>query len=217
MLAYSPPSQTGASTSLEHFSIFRFSSFLSDSLSTLALSQPLPSSPPWWYAIVTILLVVYSLGRSTYWMVKHRVRDTNWSFRWLWRLSSVSITEDWALFVRRTFIFPLNAYNFKAQRCSWWPLTVRQIGRIFAQKCFWDEKLKRSLCMRVPIMMRVVGRKTVGSLQKECQQNGDLGKNNSKKLGKPPGRANNIIKGLKWRLLNKVLPTSDRLSRQLKG
>ena len=27
-------------------------------------------------------------------------------------------------------------------------------------------------------------------------------------------RANNIIKGFKWRLLNKVLPTSDRLSRQ---
>ena len=38
-------------------------------------------------------------------VVKHRVRDTNWSFRWLWRLSSVSITEDCALFVRRTFIF----------------------------------------------------------------------------------------------------------------
>ena len=39
--------------------------------------------------------------------VKHRVRDANWSFRdrWLWRLSSVSITEDWALFVRRTFNF----------------------------------------------------------------------------------------------------------------
>ena len=49
--------------------------------------------------------MMYSLWRSTYWVVKHRVRDTNWSFRWLWRLSSVSITEDWALFVRRTFIF----------------------------------------------------------------------------------------------------------------
>ena len=35
--------------------------------------------------------------------MKHRVRDTNRSFRWLWRLSSVSITEDWALFVRRTW------------------------------------------------------------------------------------------------------------------
>ena len=32
-----------------------------------------------------------------------------------------------------------------------------------------------------------VRRKTVGSLQKEWQKNGDLGKNNSKKLGKPPG------------------------------
>ena len=32
-----------------------------------------------------------------------------------------------------------------------------------------------------------VGRKTVGNLQKEWQQTGDLGKNNSKKLGKPPG------------------------------
>ena len=32
-----------------------------------------------------------------------------------------------------------------------------------------------------------VGRKTVGSLQEEWQQNGDLEKNNSKKLGKPPG------------------------------
>ena len=32
-----------------------------------------------------------------------------------------------------------------------------------------------------------VGRKTMGSLQKEWQQNGDLGKNNSKKRGKPPG------------------------------
>ena len=31
-----------------------------------------------------------------------------------------------------------------------------------------------------------VGRKTVGNLQKELQ-NGDLGKNNSTKLGKPPG------------------------------
>ena len=47
----------------------------------------------------------YSLWRSTYWVVKHSVRDIHWSFRWLWRLSSVSITEDWALFVRRTFIF----------------------------------------------------------------------------------------------------------------
>ena len=45
-----------------------------------------------------------SLWRSTCWVVKHSVRETNWSFRWLWRLSSVSITEDWALFVRRTFI-----------------------------------------------------------------------------------------------------------------
>ena len=27
-------------------------------------------------------------------------------------------------------------------------------------------------------------------------------------------QANNIIKGFQWRLLNKVLPTSDRLSRQ---
>ena len=32
-----------------------------------------------------------------------------------------------------------------------------------------------------------VGRKTVGNLQKEWQQNGDLGKNKSKKLGKAPG------------------------------
>ena len=47
----------------------------------------------------------YSLWRSTCWVVKHSVRDIHWSFRWLWRLSSVSITEDWALFVRRTFIF----------------------------------------------------------------------------------------------------------------
>ena len=51
------------------------------------------------------IYIFYSLWRSTYWVVKHRVRDTNWSFCWLWRLSSVSITEDWALFVRRTFIF----------------------------------------------------------------------------------------------------------------
>ena len=38
-----------------------------------------------------------------------------------------------------------------------------------------------------PCTYSCVGRKTVGSLQKEWQQNGSLGKNNSKKLGKPPG------------------------------
>ena len=32
-----------------------------------------------------------------------------------------------------------------------------------------------------------VGRKTVGYLQKEWQENRDLGKNNLKKPGKPPG------------------------------
>ena len=69
---------------LEHFSIF--SSSKSATLGTLALSQPLPSSPPWWYAIVSFLLVMYSLWQSTYWVVKHRVRDTNCSFRWPYKV-----------------------------------------------------------------------------------------------------------------------------------
>ena len=56
---------------------------MSATLSTLALSQPLPSSPPWSYAIVSFLLVVYSLWWSTHRVVKHRARNRNWSFRWL--------------------------------------------------------------------------------------------------------------------------------------
>ena len=40
--------------------------------------------PPLTVAIVSFPLVVYSLWRSTYWVVKHSVRETNWSFRWLY-------------------------------------------------------------------------------------------------------------------------------------
>ena len=42
---------------------------------------------------------------------------------WLWRLSSVSITEDWALLVRRTFIFLSKLWSdrfFIAMVQSWW-------------------------------------------------------------------------------------------------
>ena len=44
------------------------------------------------YAIVSFFLVLYSLWRSTYRVVKHGVRDTNWSFRWL-RNRSLNITR----------------------------------------------------------------------------------------------------------------------------
>ena len=101
-----------SSLSLEREREFRsMVSFHHATLSTLALSQPFPPSPPWWYAIVSFPLILSSLWRSTCWVVKHSVRETNWSFRWLWRLSSVSITEDWALFVRRTFILHVLSWN----------------------------------------------------------------------------------------------------------
>ena len=79
---------------------------------------------------------MYSFWRSTYWVVKHRVRETNWSFRWLWRLpsESVSITEDWTLFVRRTFIF-LSTINIR----SFWLVCFDQtqsIARVFNLSAF---------------------------------------------------------------------------------
>ena len=90
-----PLSQTGSwNTSLFFAFPERYSEYLG--------SEPTPSFFP---SLVSFLLVVYSLWRSTYWVVKHHVRETNWSCCWLWRLSSVYITKDWALFVRRTFLY----------------------------------------------------------------------------------------------------------------
>ena len=108
--SFSPPSKTGSwNTSL----FFRFSSSLSATLSTLALSQPLLSSPPWWYAIVSFLLVVYSLWRSTYWVVKHHVRDTSWSF---------PLTETALLSVNCNFT------NFRCVEIRWRAIAERSVS-----------------------------------------------------------------------------------------
>ena len=53
-------------------------------------------------------------------IVNERTNLLNWSFRWLWRLSSVSITEDWALFVRRTFIFLCFSDMESSWKCLKW-------------------------------------------------------------------------------------------------
>ena len=119
-ISYSPPSQSGAwNTSL----FLRFSYSQSASLSTLALSQPLPPSPPWWYAIVSFPLVVYSLWRSTYWVVKHSVRDIHWSFRWLY------------LFIY--YITSTSNHMNTIRKCSKYRLTmVHELFSMFDFSCF---------------------------------------------------------------------------------